>query len=78
MADGPEAEAAEPRGDIVRRIRTLLGRPRKELAAALRTSPKAIQSYEQGWRRVPFRTLIQLLVLLDLSERNTRAEGLPG
>ena len=39
------------------------------IAAALGISTKAVQSYEQGWRAVPVRAIIQLLVLLALYRR---------
>jgi hypothetical protein len=40
-----------------------------QLAAALGASIKTVQSYEQGWRHVPTRVLIQLLVLLAIYRR---------
>ena len=67
----------EERARTVQRVRKMLGRTQAELAVALGVSTKAVQSYEQGWRRVPVRTLIQLLVLLDLSERSAHAGGPP-
>lgn len=48
-----------------------MGRTQSELASALGVSPKAVQSYEQGWRDVPIRVLIQLLVLLALYRKRT-------
>ncbi len=57
---------AVQRSETVKRIRAILGRTQAELAAALGVSVKAVQSYEQGWRAVPVRVLIQLLVLLAL------------
>ncbi|MBA4387522.1 MAG: transcriptional regulator [Verrucomicrobia bacterium] len=50
-------------------IRQIMGRTQNELALALGCSPKAIQSYEQGWRPVPVRVMMQLLVLLALHRR---------
>jgi transcriptional regulator with XRE-family HTH domain len=35
------------------RIRTKLGKSRRELAELLGVSLKAVESYEQGWRKVP-------------------------
>jgi len=67
----------ESRAATVRRVRKMLGRTQAELGSALGVSTKAVQSYEQGWRRVPVRVLIQLLVLLDLNERSTQAEHTP-
>jgi len=45
------------------------------LAAMLRVSPKAVQSYEQGWRKLPWHLLSQMLVLLAL--RRGQALGRP-
>lgn len=58
-----------PRPEMVRRIRRSFGITQTQLAAAMGTSAKAIQSYEQGWRNVPTRALIQLLVLLAIHRR---------
>ncbi len=55
--------------DTVKHIRRELGRTQIELSEALGISIKAVQSYEQGWRDVPVRVLIQLLVLLALYRR---------
>jgi len=55
----------------VRHIRKILGRTQTELANALGISEKAVQSYEQGWRDVPVRVVIQLLVLLALYRKQT-------
>lgn len=57
--------------ETVKDIRAILGRTQKEMAVALGISEKAVQSYEQGWRNVPVRTMIQLLVLLALYRRQT-------
>lgn len=73
--DGHDAE--ESRAETVRRVRKMLGRTQAELGAALGISTKAVQSYEQGWRRVPVHVLIQLLVLVDLNERSAQAEYAP-
>ena len=59
------------RATTFKEIRRSFGRTQKELAAALGLSTKAIQSYEQGWRPVPVRVMIQLLVLLSLYRRQT-------
>jgi len=61
--DGDSAE-------VVKRVRRLLGTTQAELADALSLSAKAIQSYEQGWRRVPVRVMRELLVLLALNQGN--------
>jgi DNA-binding XRE family transcriptional regulator len=62
------------RAENVKRIRGILGRTQVELASALGVSAKAIQSYEQGWRDVPTRVMIQLLVLLSLYRRQSLDE----
>ena len=54
------------RSQTVKRVRKILGRTQAELATALGISEKAVQSYEQGWRDVPVRVMIQLLVLVAL------------
>ena len=45
-------------------IRRFLGKTQVQLAQLLGVSPKAIQSFEQGWRNVPIYTERQLLFLL--------------
>lgn len=55
----------------VKQIREILGRTQAELATALGISEKAVQSYEQGWRDVPVRVVIQILVLLALYRKQT-------
>lgn len=67
----PEADEDRERALTVKRIRAILGRTQAELADALGVSDKAVQSYEQGWRDVPVRVMIQLLVLLALYRRET-------
>ena len=46
--------------------RNYLGKTQKELARVLCVSPKAIQSFEQGWRNIPVSAERQLLFLLAL------------
>ncbi len=57
------------RAGMVRHIRGEFGATQAQLATAMGTSVKAIQSYEQGWRNVPTRALLQLLVLLAIRRR---------
>jgi len=44
--------------------RHFLGKTQVQLARLLGVSPKAIQSFEQGWRKIPPNTERQLLFLL--------------
>lgn len=46
-------------------IRHQLGKTQNELAQLLGTSLKAIQSFEQGWRKVPVHIERQILFLLS-------------
>ena len=47
-------------------IRRYLGKTQNQLARLLCVSPKAIQSFEQGWRNIPVGIERQLLFLLYL------------
>jgi hypothetical protein len=46
--------------------RTRLCKTQTQLAELLRTSPRAIQSYEQGWRTIPAHAERQILFLLSM------------
>ncbi|MEI6148131.1 MAG: helix-turn-helix transcriptional regulator [bacterium] len=59
------------RATTLKHIRGILGRTQAELANAMGLSAKAVQSYEQGWREVPVRVMIQLLILLALFRKHT-------
>lgn len=48
------------------RIRHYLGKTQNEMAQLLCVSPKAVQSFEQGWRKVPASVERQLLIILSL------------
>jgi len=48
------------------RIRHFLGKTQLELANLLCISPKAVQSFEQGWRKIPAMAERQLLTILWL------------
>jgi DNA-binding XRE family transcriptional regulator len=61
--------AGQPRAEWFRSARRQFGVTQAHLAAALGTSLKTIQSYEQGWRHIPTRVLTQLLVLLAIYRR---------
>jgi hypothetical protein len=50
--------------------RVLLGKTQKQMSHLLGTSLKAIESYEQGWRKIPVHIERQVLFLLAL--RNPR------
>jgi DNA-binding XRE family transcriptional regulator len=64
-------DSRQDRARMVRRIREIMGRTQAELGATMGVSSKAVQSYEQGWRQVPVRVMVQLLVLLALYRRQT-------
>ena len=70
MPHGPQVDKKE-----LSQIRHLLGKTQGELAYLLCVSPKAIQSFEQGWRKISVsaeRQLILLLSLKRLLDDNTR------
>ena len=48
------------------RIRHYLGKTQRQMAQLLGISPKAIQSFEQGWRIIPVHSERQILFLLAL------------
>ncbi|MCL6087121.1 MAG: transcriptional regulator [Actinobacteria bacterium] len=50
-------------------IRRYLGKSQKQLAHLLCVSTKAIQSFEQGWRKIPANAERQLLFLLSLKKQ---------
>jgi len=64
-------DLGNPSGDLVRHVRGRLGATQSQLAGALSLSSKAVQSYEQGWRRVPERVVREMLVLLALNRNGT-------
>ncbi|MBW1691542.1 MAG: transcriptional regulator [Deltaproteobacteria bacterium] len=51
-------------------IRRQLGKTQSQMAELLGTSLKAIQSFEQGWRKIPVH--IERQVLFLLAQKNTR------
>jgi len=53
-------------------IRKLLRKTQKQLARQLCISTKAVQSYEQGWRRIPSYHEQQMLLLLFLKSSSNR------
>lgn len=57
-------------------VRHALGSSQRELAAMLGVSEKAVESYEQGWRRIPGNMERMMLFLLArLEEGRAGAEG---
>ncbi len=50
----------------VRDVRGALGLSQSQLARLLGVSPRAVQSYEQGWRTLPQPTATQLMTVLAL------------
>ena len=68
---GDPTPGERDRSATVKKIRGVLARTQAELAVALGVSEKAVQSYEQGWRDVPVRVMIQLFVLLALYRKQT-------
>jgi DNA-binding XRE family transcriptional regulator len=53
-------------------IRHHLGKTQRQLAQLLGVSPKAIQSFEQGWRDIPVSTERQALLLMALKSPQNR------
>ena len=54
-------------------MRKTLGKTQKQVAQLLGSSLKAVQSFEQGWRRIPVHIERQMLFLL--AHKDTRAEA---
>src|SRR4030043_851691 len=54
------------------KIRLHLGKTQGQMAQLLGTSLKAIQSFEQGWRKVPTHIERQVLFLLTLQNHKAR------
>ncbi|MBW2622181.1 MAG: transcriptional regulator [Deltaproteobacteria bacterium] len=49
------------------RARKKLGRTQKQMASLLGASLKAVQGYEQGWRKIPVHVERQLFFLIHMS-----------
>jgi len=56
-------------------IRSILGKTQEQMSRILCVSPKGIQSFEQGWRKIPTNIEREMLLLLHLktSARRVRA-----
>jgi DNA-binding XRE family transcriptional regulator len=59
-----------------RLFRQTLGKTQKEMSQLLGSSMKAIQSFEQGWRKIPTHIERQMLLLQSLKVGNGR-KGAP-
>jgi DNA-binding XRE family transcriptional regulator len=55
-------------------IRNYFGKTQSQLAELLSVSPKAIQSFEQGWRNIPAYVERQMLFLLSLKRASSGDE----
>jgi DNA-binding XRE family transcriptional regulator len=55
-------------------IRRHLEKTQKQMAQVLGVSPKAIQSFEQGWRNIPVHVERQVLLILALKSRASRKD----
>lgn len=53
-------------------IRRHLEKTQNQMAQILGVSPKAIQSFEQGWRKIPVHIERQVLLILALKSRTTK------
>ncbi len=53
-------------------LRQRLGKTQRQMAELLGTSLKAVQSFEQGWRKVPVHIERQALFLISAQQRGTR------
>jgi len=58
-------------------IRRYLGKTQNQLAPLLCVSSKAIQSFEQAWRRIPAHIEQQMLLLLSLKRLSSDAVTTP-
>ena len=53
-------------------IRLHLGKTQTQMAQILGVSPKAVQSFEQGWRNIPVHIERQVLLILALKYRASK------
>jgi DNA-binding XRE family transcriptional regulator len=55
------------------RIRLILGKTQTQMAQLLGTSLRSVESYEQGWRKIPLHIERQIFFLLAMAKRRARA-----
>jgi DNA-binding XRE family transcriptional regulator len=68
----PRVEKPEMKRKQFAEIRRHLGKTQSQMAQILGVSPKAIQSFEQGWRNIPVHVERQILLILALNSRASR------
>ena len=68
---------AATRFDSVRWVRDQLGKSQSQMARLLGVSTRAVQSYEQGWRKTPSLVAQRAALVLYLSRRNELGEMPP-
>src|SRR5512136_712971 len=61
--------------EALSRIRRYLGKTQSQMAQLLGVSPKAIQSFEQGWRNIPVHTERQVLLLVALKKASPKKDS---
>jgi DNA-binding XRE family transcriptional regulator len=66
MMEKKRKECYQLKKEEFSRIRRYLEKTQSQLAQLLGVSPKAIQSFEQGWRNIPVHTERQVLLLVAL------------
>jgi DNA-binding XRE family transcriptional regulator len=76
MAVRKEAEGRKP--EMKRKqfaeIRWHLGKTQSQMAQILGVSPKAVQSFEQGWRNIPVHVERQILLILALKNHDSQKD----
>jgi DNA-binding XRE family transcriptional regulator len=55
-------------------IRHHLGKTQNQMAQILGVSPKAVQSFEQGWRNIPVHIERQVLLILALKNHSSKKD----
>ncbi len=58
-------------------IRHVLGKSQRQLSRTLCISVKALQSFEQGWRKVPAHMEREMLLLLSLKHNTALTKDMP-